>query len=69
MAKVHPGADGKDQPRLMERLGEKSHEELLALLKHLVQRQPEIEPLIELLVELPRVPTVPGYAVDEVSSV
>src|SRR5258708_19671141 len=55
MAKVHPGADGKDQPGLMGRLGEKSREELLALLEQLVQRQPEIEPLIELLVELPLV--------------
>ncbi|GHO79921.1 hypothetical protein KSD_76920 [Ktedonobacter sp. SOSP1-85] len=57
MAKVHPGADGKDQSGLMGRLGEKSREELLALLEQLVQRQPEIEPLIELLVELPLVPT------------
>jgi hypothetical protein len=53
MAKVHPGANGKDQPGLMRRLGEKSREELLALLEQLVQRQPEIEPLIELLIELP----------------
>ena len=57
MAKVHPGANGKDQPGLMGRLGEKSREELLALLEQLVHRQPEIEPLIELLVELPLVPT------------
>jgi hypothetical protein len=41
----------------MGRLGEKSREELLALLKQLVQRQPDIEPLIELLVELPLVTT------------
>ncbi len=53
MAKVHRGAGGKDQPGLMGRLGEKSREELLALLEQLVQRQPEIEPLIELLAELP----------------
>ena len=39
--------------RLMGRLDEKSREELLALLEHLVQRQPDIEPMIELLVELP----------------
>ena len=38
---------------LMGRLSEKSHEELLALLEQLVQRQPDIEPLIELLMELP----------------
>jgi len=37
----------------MRRLGEKSREELLALLKQLVQRQPDIEPLMELLIELP----------------
>ncbi|HEX6557587.1 MAG TPA: hypothetical protein VF026_32785 [Ktedonobacteraceae bacterium] len=39
--------------RLMGRLDEKSREELLALLEELVQRQPEIEPMVELLVELP----------------
>jgi SWIM zinc finger len=39
--------------RLMGRLDEKSREELLALLEQLVQRQPDIEPMIELLIELP----------------
>ena len=53
MAKIHRRANGKDQPGLMGRLGEKSREELLALLEQLVQRQPEIEPLLELLAELP----------------
>jgi uncharacterized Zn finger protein len=38
---------------LMGRLQEKSHAELLALLEHLLQRQPDIEPLVELLIELP----------------
>ncbi len=38
---------------LFGRLQEKSHEELLALLEHLLQRQPDIEPLVELLIELP----------------
>jgi hypothetical protein len=38
---------------LMARLDEKSREELLALLELLVQRQPDIEPMIELLIELP----------------
>jgi hypothetical protein len=38
---------------LMGRLSKKSCEELLALLEQLVQRQPDIEPLIELLMELP----------------
>src|SRR5713101_10187370 len=37
----------------MGRLDEKSREELLALLEQLVKRQPDIEPMIELLVELP----------------
>src|SRR5256714_8346236 len=39
--------------RLMGRLDEKSREELLALLEQLVQRQPDIEPMIERLVEIP----------------
>ena len=39
--------------RLMARLDEKSREELLALLEQLVQRQPDIEPMVELLIELP----------------
>src|SRR6266446_7674045 len=38
---------------IMGRLSEKNHTELLALLEQLVQRQPDIEPLIELLMELP----------------
>ena len=38
---------------LMARLDEKSREELLALLEQLVQRQPDIEPMVELLIELP----------------
>src|SRR5258708_36459830 len=37
----------------MARLDEKSREELLALLEQLVQRQPDIEPMVELLIELP----------------
>jgi uncharacterized Zn finger protein len=41
--------------RLMGRLNEKSREELLALLEQLVQRQPDIEPMVELLIELPLV--------------
>src|SRR6266487_4491899 len=39
--------------RLMGRLSEKSREELLALLEQLVQRQPDIESMVELLIELP----------------
>src|SRR5258707_15744801 len=50
MAKAQSSRSG-----LMGRLSEKSHEELLALLEQLVQRQPDIEPLIELLIELPLV--------------
>src|SRR2546421_6263033 len=38
---------------IVGRLSEKNREELLALLEQLVQRQPDIEPLIELLIELP----------------
>src|SRR5260370_4355232 len=38
---------------LMARLEEKSREELLALLEQLVQRQLDIEPMVELLTELP----------------
>jgi hypothetical protein len=38
---------------LVARLSEKNHAELLALLEQLVRRQPDIEPLIELLMELP----------------
>jgi len=52
MAKAQSSHSG-----LMGRLSDKSHEELLALLEQLVQRQPDIEPLIELLIELPLVTT------------
>lgn len=38
---------------LMGRLQEKSREELLGLLEQLLQRQPDIEPLVEVLIELP----------------
>ena len=41
--------------RLMGRLSEKSREELLALVEQLVQRQPDIGPMVELLIELPLV--------------
>ncbi len=39
--------------RLMGRLDEKSREELLGLLEQLVQRQSDIESMVELLIELP----------------
>jgi len=42
--------------RLMGQLSTKSREELLALLEQLMQRQPEIESLVELLIELPLAP-------------
>src|SRR6266567_9172325 len=51
------GKGPKCRTGLMGRLSEKSHEELLVLLEQLVQRQPDIEPLIELLIELPPVTT------------
>ncbi len=43
---------------LMGRLSTKSRGELLALLEQLMQRQPDIEPLVETLIELPLTPTV-----------
>src|SRR2546428_8850352 len=45
--------------RLMGRLSEKSREELLALLDQLVQRPPDIDTMVELLVELPLALPVP----------
>ncbi len=42
---------------IVGRLSEKNHAELLALLEQLVQRQPDIEPLLELLIELPLMTT------------
>lgn len=41
--------------RLMGRLSTKSHEELISLLEQLMRRQPDIEPLVEVLIELPLV--------------
>ena len=38
---------------IVGRLSEKNHAELLTLLEQLVQRQPDIEPLIQLLMKLP----------------
>jgi|GEM_PF-2049494 len=43
----------KTHEKLFRRLKGKSQEELVALLEHLVQRQPEIASVLELLVELP----------------
>jgi hypothetical protein len=43
----------KKHETLFRRLKGKSQEELVALLEHLVQRQPEVEAVLELLVELP----------------
>lgn len=43
----------KKHETLLRRLKGKSQEELVALLEHLVQRQPEVEAVLELLVELP----------------
>ncbi len=45
---------------LMGRLSTKSREELLALLQQLMQRQPDIAPLVEVLIELPLTPTAQG---------
>ena len=38
---------------LMGRLSMKRHEELLALLEQLIQQQPDLEPRVETLIELP----------------
>ena len=38
---------------VLERLRKKSSEELLFLVEQLLERKPDIEPLIELLMELP----------------
>ncbi|BCL83743.1 hypothetical protein ccbrp13_62080 [Ktedonobacteria bacterium brp13] len=43
----------KKHETLFWRLKGKSQEELVVLLEHLVQRQPEVEAVLELLVELP----------------
>src|SRR6266851_10305211 len=50
MVKAQTGAV---RPGIVGRLSTKSREELLALLEQLVQRQPDVEPLLELLIELP----------------
>lgn len=57
METVHSITGSKGQAGLMGRLSSKSREELLALLEHLMQRQPEVASLIEMLVELPLVKT------------
>ncbi len=44
---------GKPEIALLERLRKKSQEELLFLVEQLLERKPDIEPLIELLIELP----------------
>src|SRR6266851_4368480 len=54
MVKAQTGAV---RPGIVGRLSTKSREELLALLEQLVQRQPDIEPLLELLIELPLMTT------------
>ncbi len=44
---------GKPEMVVLERLREKSREELLFLFEQLLERKPDIKPLIELLIELP----------------
>jgi hypothetical protein len=44
---------GKPETALLGRLRKKSHEELLFLVEQLMERKPDIQPLIELLMELP----------------
>src|SRR5258706_6382107 len=43
----------KDEQAVVGRLRKKSHEELLFLVEQLLERKPDIVPLIELLIELP----------------
>jgi len=57
MGEVQYSTKSKGRAQLMGRLGTKSREELLALLEHLMQRQPEVASLIEVLTELPLVKT------------
>ncbi len=44
---------GKPEAAVLGQLRKKSHEELLFLVEQLLERQPDIKPLIELLIELP----------------
>ena len=44
---------GKPESAVLGRLREKSREELLFLVEHLLERKPDIQSLIELLIELP----------------
>ncbi|HEY6410491.1 MAG TPA: hypothetical protein VIY29_23830, partial [Ktedonobacteraceae bacterium] len=44
---------GKPEKAVLGRLRKKNHEELLFLVEQLLERKPDIEPLIELLIELP----------------
>jgi len=44
---------GKPETAVLGRLRKISHEELLFLVEQLLERKPDIEPLIELLIELP----------------
>ena len=43
---------GKPEAAVLGQLRKKSHEELLFLVEQLLERQPDIKPLIELLIEL-----------------
>src|SRR2546430_16534808 len=52
-AKVEKARAGKPEAAVLGKLRKKSHEELLFLVEQLLERQPDIKPLIELLIELP----------------
>ncbi|GAC1632926.1 MAG: hypothetical protein NVS4B7_20290 [Ktedonobacteraceae bacterium] len=52
-AQAAKGRVGKPETALLGRLRQKSSEELLFLVEQLLERKPDIEPLIELLIELP----------------
>jgi len=44
---------GKPETAVLGRLRKKNHEELLFLVEQLMERKPDIQPLLELLIELP----------------
>src|SRR2546421_662212 len=52
-AQVAKARAGKPEAAVLGKLRKKSHEELLFLVEQLLERQPDIKPLIELLIELP----------------
>src|SRR5713226_2452782 len=52
-AQAAKARDRKTESSVLERLRKKSREELLFLVEQLMERKPDIQPLLELLIELP----------------